>query len=136
VDSPCGLPTGPAVTHRPQSNGRKETTEKTGLAKAHKNIDSSTRSGCLPGASQTGSITPIIPGAITPIGDTVRVSHDIRERYWRDAVLTLDTWPLVFICGANHVEFFSEQLRSSGVRVLVAFEDWAPQAQVLRTGAG
>jgi len=49
--------------------GRRQTTQKRGLAKPPKNIDSSTPFEMPAGRTQTGSITPIIPGAITPIGD-------------------------------------------------------------------
>jgi hypothetical protein len=38
----------------------------------------------------------------------VRASYAIRERRWLEHLLELDLWPVLFICGANHVESFEE----------------------------
>lgn len=56
----------------------------------------------------------------------VRKSHDIRERYWLTQLQIFDSWPLLFVCGANHSEPFSALLREKGFEVAVAFADWVP----------
>ncbi len=56
----------------------------------------------------------------------IRKSHDIRERYWLDQVLSLNTWPLLFVCGAIHSEPFSALLRDRKFEVIVPFSDWEP----------
>lgn len=56
----------------------------------------------------------------------VRKSHDIRERYWLNQLLILNSWPLLFICGANHVEPFLALLRKNDFEVIAPFFDWEP----------
>jgi hypothetical protein len=56
----------------------------------------------------------------------VRRSHDIREHYWLEKLCELNTWPIVFVCGKEHVEYFSNLLRNHEIRVVVAFTDWKP----------
>lgn len=57
----------------------------------------------------------------------VRKSHETREEYWLTQLQTLNSWPLLFVCGANHSEPFSALLRKNGFEVIVAFADWAPK---------
>lgn len=56
----------------------------------------------------------------------VRKSHDIRERYWLTQLRILNAWPVLFVCGAIHLEPFSALLRENGFEVVVAFSDWVP----------
>jgi hypothetical protein len=56
----------------------------------------------------------------------VRKSHEIREAYWLTQLRIFDSWPLLFVCGANHSEPFAALLRRSGFDVTVANSDWAP----------
>ncbi len=57
---------------------------------------------------------------------TVRASHAIRERRWLDQILELDSWPLLFICGANHTEPFRALLEANGLAVRVLYTNWTP----------
>jgi hypothetical protein len=65
----------------------------------------------------------------------VRKSHEIREKYWLDQLRILNSWPLLFVCGANHIEPFSALLRSNGFEVIVPFTDWKPNPPFHRTCA-
>lgn len=56
----------------------------------------------------------------------VRKSLDAREQYWLGQLKILNSWPLLFVCGANHSESFSALLRSCGFEVLVSVADWEP----------
>ena len=60
------------------------------------------------------------------IEDDVRASFARREGRWFDCVMELDTWPLLFVCGANHAEPFRQRLQTFGVDARVLFENWAP----------
>lgn len=63
----------------------------------------------------------------------VRKSHKIREQYWLNQLRILNSWPLLFVCGANHSEPFSALLRSNGLEVIVPFADWEPNPSFHRT---
>lgn len=54
----------------------------------------------------------------------VRASHEKRERFWLTKIESLDVWPLLFVCGADHVDYFLALLQRSGHNVTVEFSDW------------
>lgn len=56
----------------------------------------------------------------------VRASDAIRERCWLECLLELDSWPVLFVCGANHTEPFRELLRANAIAVHVLFAKWEP----------
>ena len=51
-----------------------------------------------------------------------------REQYWLDRLLTEPKveWPVLFICGANHVDSFSKILNERGFTVKQIEVDWEP----------
>jgi hypothetical protein len=51
-----------------------------------------------------------------------------REAYWRDQILSLGLFPVLFVCGANHVESFSAILCESMVSVEIIDRDWEAKA--------
>lgn len=61
------------------------------------------------------------------IDAAVRTSDAIRERYWLEHLLNLDSWPVLFVCGANHTEPFRELLQAHGIEVRVLFAKWEPK---------
>ena len=63
------------------------------------------------------------------ITQAVETSHSIREQFWQQQLIDLDSWPVLFICGAHHVERFSKLLRKSGIIVKIAFNDWEPSTR-------
>jgi hypothetical protein len=40
--------------------------------------------------------------------------------------LTLGCWPVLFVCGANHVEGFSANVQAQGLSPKVLVADWSP----------
>jgi hypothetical protein len=60
------------------------------------------------------------------IEQEIRASHSIRERHWMTELLDLNNWPVLFICGAEHVLPFQQLLQENGLSAEVAASDWAP----------
>lgn len=56
----------------------------------------------------------------------IQASHGRREQYWLDRVLELDSWPVLFICGADHVDSFASKAREHGISAEVLRPDWCP----------
>lgn len=56
----------------------------------------------------------------------VRRNHLIKEQYWLCRLQELDTWPVVFVCGADHYEHFALLLGGLSFDVFAAFPDWRP----------
>lgn len=52
-----------------------------------------------------------------------------REEYWISQIIDLALWPLLFICGATHIDSLRDLLRTHGIAVQVACQDWAPEAE-------
>ena len=63
----------------------------------------------------------------------VAESHQKRERYWLDQLRALDRWPVLFVCGADHVGSLATLLEREGIAKLIAAQDWAPNQAVQRT---
>ena len=62
----------------------------------------------------------------------VAESHAKREQYWLDQLRELNVWPVLFVCGADHVPQFCQLLKQQGISVHVAAEDWASNNTVER----
>jgi hypothetical protein len=58
------------------------------------------------------------------VEEEVVASHTIRERYWLTQLLQLGSWPVLFVCGADHIHSFCAMLKSEGVNVDVVVHDW------------
>jgi hypothetical protein len=59
--------------------------------------------------------------------ERVEQSHRIRERFWLERLLEMDLWPVLFICGADHANHFTNLLRSKRLDVSVIEEEWSAQ---------
>ncbi len=57
-------------------------------------------------------------------------SDKIREQFWLRKVQEFDTWPLLFVCGANHFTSFTALLKASGFTVVEAHPDWEPSREL------
>lgn len=68
----------------------------------------------------------------TEIAARIAESHTKRERYWLEQLRNLNTWPVLFICGADHVTSFCQLLRQEGIAMHVAAEDWIPDNADMR----
>jgi hypothetical protein len=58
------------------------------------------------------------------IQQEVAASHAIRERYWCAELVHLDCWPLLFVCGADHIDSFCAILKNEDFHVDVIVRDW------------
>lgn len=59
-------------------------------------------------------------------------SHAKRERYWLEQLRSLNLWPVLFVCGADHVASFCHLLKQEDIVVHIAAEDWASNYTVER----
>lgn len=48
----------------------------------------------------------------------------IREFIWIKKILECDQWPLLFICGSDHVGSFSTKLQTEGINVTLLNKNW------------
>ena len=60
------------------------------------------------------------------INRNIQTSHGRREKYWLDGILALDCWPVLFVCGANHVDGFNSNVKAQGFSPKVLVADWSP----------
>lgn len=51
-------------------------------------------------------------------------SHKLRETYWIQQIKELDKWPVLFVCGANHVTSLVELAQNNDLRPLILASDW------------
>jgi len=54
----------------------------------------------------------------------VEGANEIRRRCWLQRIVELDSWPVLFVCGAHHVEPFRELLRVNSIVVHVLCPRW------------
>ncbi len=59
-------------------------------------------------------------------------SHARRERHWLEQLRSLNLWPVLFVCGADHVASFCHLLKQKDIAVHIAEEDWASNNTVER----
>ena len=59
------------------------------------------------------------------IQEEILLSHNRRESYWMDMLYKLNQWPVLFICGADHVQSFSHVLRNNDIDVEIIECDWS-----------
>jgi hypothetical protein len=70
-------------------------------------------------------ISGFLEGAIeSVIQQRVDESMRIRERYWLARLQQFNTWPTLFICGANHALPFLDLLRKEKVDTILVAQDW------------
>lgn len=58
---------------------------------------------------------------------THRLSSPIRERYWIASILSKNTWPVLFICGSDHVASVASIMGGIIERVVIQEYDHDPQ---------
>lgn len=61
------------------------------------------------------------------IAAEVRASHAIREREWLKRIIELDIWPVLFVCGAEHVPHIKKLILDNRIKAAIACNDWEPQ---------
>ena len=58
------------------------------------------------------------------ISKSKSAARTARECYWLREIVDLNSWPTLMICGANHVQSFSEILHQQNISVKIAERDW------------
>jgi hypothetical protein len=58
------------------------------------------------------------------IEQAVAADHAIRERYWFEQLSQLNSWPVLFVCGADHLDGFCAMMKNKGVDIEVVARDW------------
>jgi hypothetical protein len=66
------------------------------------------------------------------VATRVAESHAKRERYWLEQLRSLNFWPVLFVCGAEHVASFRHLLKQEGIVAHIAAKDWASNNTVER----
>jgi len=66
-------------------------------------------------------IEAVVAKCGTDASDRIREQHE-----WLRRIQELDTWNLLFICGANHFASFANLLQRAGIAVIEACQDWEP----------
>jgi hypothetical protein len=56
------------------------------------------------------------------------VSDSQREQYWIKELLAFDTFPVLFVLGADHIDAFQRMLIESGLQPFVVAPDWEPSS--------
>ena len=51
-------------------------------------------------------------------------SNARRERHWLEQLRTLNSWPVLFVCGADHVASFFRLASQEGIITEIAVKDW------------
>ena len=59
-------------------------------------------------------------------------SYAKREQYWLEQLRGLNLWPVLFVCGADHVASFCDLLEQEAIVAHVAAKDWASSNTVVR----
>jgi hypothetical protein len=56
--------------------------------------------------------------------EAIAADHAKRERYWYQQLLAFDNWPVLFVCGADHVDSLCSMLKNEGIDVHLVARDW------------
>jgi hypothetical protein len=60
----------------------------------------------------------------TEVLNELNTSDRKREEYWLQQLLALNSWPVLFICGANHVDPFLKLIENNGIQTSLIASDW------------
>jgi hypothetical protein len=108
------------------------------LAISHRLCDPNNEERAKLGIHQEGDIrVQAFPSSLSEPEVAARLadSNAKREKYWLDQLRSLDLWPVLFVCGADHVATFCQLLNHEGIATHVAAEDWASNGIVEREAA-
>ena len=64
------------------------------------------------------------------IRDSIRIENVKRENIWLEHIQKLNIFPLLFVCGANHVNSFSKITSNSGFLCNILCDDWTPNMRL------
>ena len=101
---------------------------------AHRLCDPNTAERATLGIRQEGQIRMAVWPSRYPLPEPevirlLKESYEIRERYWLEQLRSLNVWPVLFICGSDHVTSFCRLLKQQSIQTHVAAEDWLSTCQ-------
>lgn len=67
------------------------------------------------------------------IQNQINKEHRKRERFWLEEIKNISNYPILFICGSNHVLPFDRLLSDSGYQCSIIHEDWSPNNRLQGT---
>jgi hypothetical protein len=97
------------------------------LRLTHRYCDPSIEEQKALGIAHPGKTNPSAFSAVPDpheVDPEVEVANEIRRRCWFQHIVELDSWPVLFVCGAHHVEPFRELLRANSIVVHVLCPRW------------
>jgi hypothetical protein len=105
----------------------KQVADERGLRHLYSDPDSNVRNRlCIQGENDIRLAGFLNNHSNDEINRNVRASHGRREKYWLDGILALDCWPVLFVCGANHIDGFGANAKAQGLSPKVLVADWCP----------
>lgn len=93
----------------------------------HRYCDPSIEEQKALGIAHPGKITPSAFSAVPDpyeVDPEVEAANEIRRRCWLQRLVELDSWPILFVCGAHHVAPFRTLLRAHSIVVHVLCPRW------------
>ena len=75
---------------------------------------------CDPGHEERDKLGIPYTGKSDPYADA------IRRRCWFEHILNLDSWPVLFVCGADHTKSFTALLCKNDIDVHILVANWKP----------
>jgi hypothetical protein len=84
------------------------------------------------GIKQENAIRAENDFSVSPVSEEeiqrrVKASYDLREQYWLDRIFELDCWPVLLVCGADHVDTIAAKAKERGCSVSILIRDWEPE---------
>jgi hypothetical protein len=69
----------------------------------------------------------VFPKQLTEVEVQRRLEESLRarERYWLSELVEFNTWPVIFICGADHSLPFLNLLRTNNLDAVLLTQDWS-----------
>jgi hypothetical protein len=70
------------------------------------------------------------PSAFSPVRDPrdidpeIAAANEIREQCWFQRIIEAESWPVLFVCGAHHVESFRALLEANGIVSHILYPIW------------
>jgi hypothetical protein len=99
------------------------------LRLTHRYCDPSIEEQKMLGIAHPGKTNPSAFSAVPDpyeVDSEVEAANEIRRHCWLRCIVELDFWPVLFVCGAHHVEPFRELLRANSIVSDVLCPRWTP----------
>lgn len=61
---------------------------------------------------------------------TNKLQHSARERYWLTSILSVNSWPTLFICGSDHAQNMQDLINSIGIGPVLSWYNLCPEKRL------